>query len=230
MCTCFCSGPDMNPYCNVFDFMMGFMYYPYDTQDDTGASKAESVQLLIGLLQTRPFVETNAMAYNASWAAVTDLPYPEIYTAEWRQQAYDFCKINGRYCNIAMFNSYDIENHFVSTYYFNIEKGACNDTFTIDNWVHLRQHPPVSLVEKYFTCVATKSTAVFMSVGVAAGNTATMVPIVLLCTLPLLFVYLQVGSICFSISRHSACLPTCLLLTVATVVQLVLCVCAVSVV
>ena len=185
----------MDSYCNVFDFMLGFVYYPfsYNAEEEGETSAEESMQLLVELLQMRDFADTNAMAYNASWAAVTDVPSPEMSTKEWREEAYDFCKVRGKYCNVAMFNTYDFENHFVSTYYFNIEDGACKDTFTIENWDKLRNNPPTELVEKYYECVATEEQALFLSIGVAAGNTSTLVPIALLCILPFLFMYLQVS-------------------------------------
>ncbi|CAE7537794.1 unnamed protein product, partial [Symbiodinium microadriaticum] len=181
----------MDPYCNTFDFMLGFLYYPYSTDDTVSAQ--QSLERLIKLLKTRHFEETNAMAYNASWASVSIVPDPVMFTEEWRKHAYDFCLVDGVYCNIAMFNTYDYENHFVSDYYFNIENGACRDSFTIDKWKDLVDNPPTPLVENYYECVETPESALFQSVGVSVGNTSALVPIVLLGTLPFLFLYFQLS-------------------------------------
>mmetsp|Transcript_23089 Transcript_23089/g.33818 ORF Transcript_23089/g.33818 Transcript_23089/m.33818 type:complete len:840 (-) Transcript_23089:259-2778(-) len=196
---CVCSD-HMDPYCNVFDFMIGFLYYPYDDADlSANAPDSDgflhSVNLLIELLNIRPFVETNAMAFNASWASTASNPTDDIYKKEWRDAAYEFCLINGTYCNIAMFNSFDFNNHYVSSYYYNIIDGACRDSFNIaeDDWEQLRNNPPVGLVERYYECVATPLQAIFVSIGVAAGNTATLVPIAVICMLPPLYIYLSLS-------------------------------------
>ena len=46
-------------------------------------------------------------------------------------------------------------------------------------------------MQEYFACKATVYDALFNSVGIASGNTATFVPILMLCLLPLIYGYLS---------------------------------------
>lgn len=56
---------------------------------------------------------------------------------------------------------------------------------------NLAGHAPVDLVQEYFACKATVYDALFNSVGIASGNTATFVPILMLFLLPLIYIYLS---------------------------------------
>jgi hypothetical protein len=49
----------------------------------------------------------------------------------------------------------------------------------------------VDLVQEYFACKATVYDALFNSVGIASGNTAAFVPILMLFLLPLIYMYLS---------------------------------------
>jgi hypothetical protein len=146
----------MNPYCHLFDFMLGVIYYPYNP-DGGPAAKQRSFDLLKQLIDSRPFNETNSMAYNASYASVTDNLWdtPKFFDPKWREEAYAFCLVDGEYCNIAMFNSYDYENSFLSSYYYNLPRGSCADSFSADDWDTLQSSPPVGLVEEFFQCIPT---------------------------------------------------------------------------
>jgi hypothetical protein len=146
----------MNSYCHVFDFMIGVLYYPYNMTEGETAERRSFI-LLQKLIDKRPFSETNSMAYNASYASVTDNLWdtPMFFEQEWREAAYDFCLIDGQYCDIAMFNSYDFDNSFLSSYYYNLPRGSCADSFTADDWDSLENNPPIGLVEEYFQCVPT---------------------------------------------------------------------------
>lgn len=55
----------------------------------------------------------------------------------------------------------------------------------------LASHPPVDLVQEYFACKSTVYDALFTSIGIASGNTATFVPIFMLVLLPLIYLYLS---------------------------------------
>ena len=147
----------MNPYCNTFDFMIGVLYYPFNITDGPEAA-GRSFERLKKLIDTRPFFETNHMAYNASYASVTENLWstPLFLDKEWRKTAYEFCKIDGQYCDIAMFNSYDYDNSFISSFYYNLPRGSCSDTFTTSHWDLIQDNPPVGLVEEYFQCIPTE--------------------------------------------------------------------------
>ena len=79
----------------------------------------------------------------------------------------------------------------VSDSYYQVSNGSCQNTFLVDGFEKLAEEPPVKLTQDYYQCVATPYSALFDSLGIAAGNTATIVPIGLLCLLPLLYMYLQ---------------------------------------
>jgi hypothetical protein len=147
----------MNPYCHTFDFMIGVLYYPFNLTEGKTA-ELRSFVLLQKLIDKRPFSVTNQMAYNASYASVTDKLWttPLFFEEEWREEAYDFCLIDGVYCDIAMFNSYDFDNSFLSSYYYNLPRGSCADSFTAANWEALENNPPIGLVEEYFQCIPTE--------------------------------------------------------------------------
>jgi hypothetical protein len=91
-----------------------------------------------------------------------------------------------------MFNTFDDVSRSVSDFHYQVFHPACSDTFYIsdDAWENLKT-PPLPLEERYFSCKPFVRDALFNSLGIAAGNTATMVPLLCLCFLPLLYVYLQ---------------------------------------
>ena len=154
---CSDGSENMDPYCHTFDFMIGVLYYPFNITEGT-AAELRSFSQLRKLIDTRSFSITNQMAYNASHASVTENLWdtPLFFEQEWRESAYDFCLIDGQYCDVAMFNSYDFDNSFLSSYYYNLPRGSCSDSFTAENWDNLQDNPPVGLVEEYFQCIPTE--------------------------------------------------------------------------
>lgn len=55
---------------------------------------------------------------------------------------------------------------------------------------NLQMDSPTPFVETYFECTLTRMDALINAVGIAGGNTGALVPVVLLCLLPLLYVWL----------------------------------------
>jgi hypothetical protein len=56
----------------------------------------------------------------------------------------------------------------------------------------LRDSPPQALNEVYLQCTAPWYDAIFEAQGIAAGNAALAVPLIMGVLLPLLFLYMQV--------------------------------------
>jgi hypothetical protein len=128
------------------------------------------------------------LSYNITVDAVVQ----KLYTPEERREAYQFCNISFGPCSVVMFNTFDEKTHSVSDYHYQVRKPACEDTFYVSDqaWENLLT-PPLPLEERYFSCKPAVFDALFNSLGIAAGNTATLVPLLCLCFLPLLYVYLQ---------------------------------------
>ena len=89
------------------------------------------------------------------------------------------------------FHLNDLNLYTVSDKYYQVNDGSCKDSFVTAGFDTLAENPPVKLTQDYYECVARPLSAVFDSLGIAAGNTATMVPLGLLCLLPVLYMYLQ---------------------------------------
>jgi hypothetical protein len=86
-------------------------------------------------MKMRSYAATNLMAYNISFAASAGYTGVASYdNFEWRKLAYEFCTIDSIACHLIIFNSFDYNSKFVTSYYYNINPGACADTFTSANW------------------------------------------------------------------------------------------------
>lgn len=57
----------------------------------------------------------------------------------------------------------------------------------------LRNTPPAPLHERYLQCTVPWYEAIFEAQGIASGNAALAVPLIMGCLLPLLFIYMKVS-------------------------------------
>lgn len=185
---------DLDSNCQVFDFMVGALFYNgasnFFSENPVDFMNASDIAQL-RLMEKYSIDEITRMAYNISYAAIG---YGEFLDPEWRAGAYDFCTLEGvGACSILMFNPFGREINSVSEFYYQVPYPACYDSFTVpdDQWQSLAARPPVDLVQEYYACKATVYDALFNSVGIASGNTATFVPILMLFLLPLIYMYLS---------------------------------------
>ena len=122
-------------------------------------SSVASNEAMSQLILSRSWAEINSLAYNISYAAASygyttpgQADDKTFQLNEWRDPAFEFCHFNNMTCSLVVFNSYDPMYKYVNAYYFQIETGACTDTFTISNWSRLQDNPPTSLTELYYQC------------------------------------------------------------------------------
>jgi len=191
--SCNCSlGFGTELYCNVFDFMVGVIFYNINdtyTSPDNKIHPNAWATMNLAYRYSDP-KELNRRAFNASYAATM---YGEYTDPKWRETAYEFCHSEefNTSCSILLFNAYDDVSFTASEFYYQVKLGACNDSFTVGTWNLLQRTPPTDLVQDYYECIVSWYVAIFNSTGIAAGNAATFVPFLMLALLPLLYVYLQ---------------------------------------
>jgi hypothetical protein len=125
--------PQITDHCNDFDLMVGLIFYnAEEVEDNTFAL----VDLMIKFSNSS-FGLDNA-AYDALYltSQYNDTATPT--SLHKRAQAFDFCasKSYGLNCSLVLFNFYDNYSYTVSEAYYQLEDGACNDSFTLSsqNW------------------------------------------------------------------------------------------------
>eukprot|EP01035_Chromulina_nebulosa_P017996 gene17996-23634_t len=79
----------------------------------------------------------------------------------------------------------------VNDYYYQILHGACNNTFNSPNWNDLASSPPTLLTESYFRCTPFVLTALESAVGIANGNTSTVMPFLIFVLIPSIYILLS---------------------------------------
>ena len=140
------NASEFTEHCNVFDFMIGFIFYTGDIGDSTNAI----VDLFVRYPQ--PFQLDNA-AYDALYIASQ---FGDIKDPVTREKAYEFCysATYQMFCSIIVFDFYEPNFQTVSDTYYQLFKGACTDSFTIpqEQWNNLQTEPPVRFQQDYFQC------------------------------------------------------------------------------
>jgi hypothetical protein len=120
-------------YCNVFDFMIGLVFYniPSDTPGAFNRTANMMASLELAFKYDDP-KELSRKAYNASYAAAM---YDEYTDPVWRKEAFSFCysELYNATCSLILFNTYDDIAMTTSEYYYQVKEGACNDSFTVAN-------------------------------------------------------------------------------------------------
>jgi hypothetical protein len=117
--------------CNLFSFLSGFIFWP----DTLNGSPDPVFEMAIGY--GYDYASINADAFNASFTAsywgATSPERDDLNTAETRRNAYSFCNVS-EYgpCSMVTFSSFDTNanNWAVSEFYYQVQNGACRDTFT----------------------------------------------------------------------------------------------------
>jgi hypothetical protein len=114
---------EFTPNCNVFDFMVGFIYYSSTPELSLAAL------LDLALTHSSPFQLDNA-AYDALFIASQ---YGGVTDQKIRQNAYQFCSngVTNLTCSLVVFNFFDPEIATVTETYYQLFDGACHDSFTI---------------------------------------------------------------------------------------------------
>jgi len=124
---------NQNDPCNIFQFLIGFLFY-----------KDDKVNSLYQLFQTYHFnyTQINAKAFAASftasyWGQESSYYTSVLNTPMHRNENYDFCRNTNKTCTIVMFSLFDdVHDWTVTSYYYQLTNGACQDSVTIpwDTW------------------------------------------------------------------------------------------------
>lgn len=80
------------------------------------------------------YSDLNNDAYNISYAASQYGIYDDM---SWRKSSYNFCATNynkSLSCSILLFNTYDELSTIATDFYYQIQNGACNNSFSIGYW------------------------------------------------------------------------------------------------
>lgn len=192
--SCACDQYGHDDQCDVFNLMSGFMFYD-------GLTLEQSVDVWLNMtVRAGSSYALNQMAYNASWASAASTYAPNvdpiINDPVWRNSSYDFCYSEQYgYCSVMIFNSYgdSVFDKALSPSLFLVNNGSCATQFTIPDtaYASLLSTVPTPIVENYYQCVLTWSDALTNAAGIASGNVAIIVPIILFMALPLIYVWLQ---------------------------------------
>ena len=130
--------------CNSFNFIPSLIFYEFESE----WSQSEDDLFAFSVLSNYSGHDRNRQVYDAAFDAIveTDMRYNDT----WRKDAYQFCKENAsQSCSLLTFVVSDFGNT-VSDYYYQINHGACNDTFTITEEALNRAvaNPPTNVEER----------------------------------------------------------------------------------
>jgi len=94
-----------------------------------------------------------------------------------------------------IFNSYgeSVFDKALSASLFLVNNGSCAPQFTIpdSDFASLVETVPTPIVESYYECVLTWSDALTNAAGIASGNVAIIVPVILFMALPIIYLWMQ---------------------------------------
>lgn len=122
-------------YCHAFDFMLGMLWYniPF-VEDDETTAQLSILALLDLAFRHSDYELLNQLSYNSSYATVA---YGEYTDPAWRERAFKFCDTPlypNISCSVLLFNAYDEISTIATDYYYPLDRGACNNSFTISDW------------------------------------------------------------------------------------------------
>jgi hypothetical protein len=112
--------------------MLGMLFYNVPFGDDS--SRLSDLALLDLAFRYPEYEALNQAAYNSSYAASS---YGEYTDPAWREGIFKFCESSissNLSCSLLLFNTYDELSTITTDYYYPVNKGACNNSFTISDW------------------------------------------------------------------------------------------------
>jgi hypothetical protein len=88
---------------------------------------------------------------------------------------------------------------------YQLVNGSCADPFSIPPEVYdkLVESPPTQITEVYYQCTLTELDAVNNAIGIASGNTTTIVPVVVMLLLPFIYLWLKAFNIPMPVPEYS---------------------------
>lgn len=190
--------------CDTYDFISSIVYIDNHTAPAAFTKVEQAIYLLEMTISNGGYDSLMRHMYNASFASASSI-YGEdtndiVLDATWRENAYAFC--NG-YCSIFAVNSFgdSLSDHSVSEFMHVLRGGACEDVLSMsrETYLSLVSAPPVELSEKYYECNTAPADAFNDAIGIASGNTSTIVPIVFMVLLPFIYLWITISG---GIAKH----------------------------
>jgi hypothetical protein len=134
---CKCPMTEEMSYCNTIDMVSQFLFY------NNASSKADPYTLAAPLFDL-------VLQYNS-----TQLTEETFYAHSTGNFSFCYSSRQSGYCSMVAFSNYGPFEHQLSQYFHQLSYGACNNSFTSNQFSDLITNPPVSLYESYFECVPT---------------------------------------------------------------------------
>ena len=152
-----CAEP-VDPYCQVFDVMIGVVYFPTYMGDWKRITAAYH--------QYPSYMQLNQAAYPAAYITT------ELLNRTAAAGAFDFCDNE---CVVVAINFYpdlSIDDHSIDEYHTQVPNMHCSDVITIppEAFDRVANNPPTSLIESYYKCVQKPGGALITAIGIAAGS------------------------------------------------------------
>ena len=161
--------------CNDFNLMGGLLFF----NNDGGGSMDSFFELVFFSGQSA--TELTSSAFNATFDT-THRRNTYKNNEQWREDAFEFCEkasVSSSKCGIIGFVTADT-NHPVTDYYYQVPWGSCNDSFTVSSEIQnkMKTNPPTTFTEIYLECRNGIFDVVNNSIGLAMGNLAMYIPVV----------------------------------------------------
>ena len=152
-----CTGPT-DSYCNVFDVMIGVVYFPAEAYDWRHITSV--------YFQYTNYKDFNYAAYSATYVTT------ELLNGTDAVGAFDFCNND---CVVVAINFYpdlNINDQGIDEYHTQVTNMHCSDMITIPHasYDRVATNPPTSLIEAYYKCVQKPGGALITAIGIAAGS------------------------------------------------------------
>jgi hypothetical protein len=124
LCPSLSDDPAITSHCSDFDIMVGLIFYNSEDLDDV-------TNALLDLMVK--YWNTSFALDNAAYDAMYLISQYNETNPQRRAKAFQFCysQTYDLNCSIILFNFYDNSSYTVSEAYYQLEDGACNDTFTL---------------------------------------------------------------------------------------------------
>lgn len=184
--------------CNQFDFLHGFAVF------DFSSFGASFLHMLFAAENSLATSTVNKRGYKAAWYTVPQLRsdndqelfYYEMSprSPEKRAEDFEFCHTPYGNCSLLMLRSTNDlmtlgRMHTINDNFVQYSNGSCNFDILTPAFSELKENPPVPLQERYYVCSNSVQEALIQAVGNAFGNTAIMIPIVVIVFIHLLFMF-----------------------------------------
>jgi hypothetical protein len=176
----------------LFNLMSTFVFFDEPGLAPPAATK-QILRLLDMVVANGGYNFISARAYNASFASAAVARGqgnvdPIVNSSAWRESAYSFCNYS---CSVLVVNSFGdaLEDSAMTEFMFQMVNGSCSDIYSMsdETFQTLQATAPTAITERYLQCKMKTEDAFNDALGIAAGNAATVVPVIFLMILPIFY-------------------------------------------